>query len=156
MTLQEYLLMMLEAENAKVTELIKIDNHICFTKLTIADLKNILKNNFQPVLLNSKYNFITDGEPTTIYQILSSYGLFIKNINLNNMFYGLNKWLIKNAIDYYADKGHNFTINIDLQPNYQIYKDQKESIVLAGFPEFTQETAKLLDQKVAFIINPPE
>ncbi len=152
--IKNYILNLIIEEREIIEELLNIDNRICKTNLTYSEfIKKIQKQNIRIENINTPCNFFTDGEPDTTFYILVNYALYVKSLNINRTFVGINKWLVERAKDWFFERGLEIDLNLDLDDNYLNYINDDTKAVICGFKEFTQGTEKLLNKKDILLIE---
>lgn len=147
--MKEYILNLLEEEQELVNELLNIDNKIQNTNYTYEDIfKMIYDTKIYTNTLDKKYMVITDGELSTIFNILFNYADNILCININHMTVAFNMWLVKRINEY-----KNLEIILDKDNNYEVY-DKFNDLIITGYEEFVEGTSDMYDDKnILKIVN---
>ncbi len=141
--MKEYILGLLEEEKYIVEELLRIDNKVQNTNYTYEYVyKTIYNFNKEKMDIKGKYMVITDGELSTVLNILFNYSDNILCLNINHKTVGLYKWLV-NRLNMYND---NIDIILDIDNNYELY-DKYDNFIIAGFDEFVDGTSEMYDNK---------
>lgn len=141
--MKEYILGLLEEEKYIVEELLRIDNKVQNTNYTYEYVyKTIYNFNKEKMDIKGKYMVITDGELSTVLNILFNYSDNILCLNINHKTVGLYKWLV-NRLNMYND---NIDIILDIDNNYELY-DEYDNFIIAGFDEFVEGTSEMYDNK---------
>lgn len=151
--MKEYLLNCLEEDQSIVNELLRIDNKIQFTSLSIDDLVELINNITELNIddMKKKYVFVTDGEINTTLNILCNYSRGIKCININKRNVAINKWLFMAINQYYINNDISIDIELDIENDYTRYESEKE-IVICGYETFVNGTKELFDDNQVLTI----
>lgn len=152
MTLENYLLGHIIEEKSVIEELLQIDNTVQKTNYTyVTFLKKVRELPKLEIILDRPYNFVTDGDPDTVYNILIS-SPFVKSIHINKSFIALNKWLVERSKEYYQEKNMEVNLSLDMELEYNKYREESTGIILYGFPEFVEEMEEIFyDKDIAVI-----
>ncbi len=153
MTLENYLLGHIIEEKPIIEELLKIDNAVQKTNYTYATFLNRIRNVKKLNLsLPELCNFVTDGDPDTVYNILIT-SSFVKGIHIDNSFVALNKWLVERTKEYYQDNNREFSLSLDIEKDYNKYIEEDTSIILYGFAEFVEGMEEVFQDKNIAVIK---
>lgn len=152
MTLADYLLGSIIREKSTIEELLSIDNKIQKTNYTYLTLLGKVKNlSGLNLIFDKPYDFITDGDPDTVYNVLLSCP-FVSRIHINRSFVAMNKWLVERTKEYYREKNVENPLFLDVKNGYNDYVENDTGIVLYGFPEFVDGIEEIFqDQSIAVI-----
>lgn len=145
MDLINYLLNLMIDEKEIVEELLNIDNKICLLNVTYSDLINIIRSTkLDNKQLREEYDVITDGDIHSVIYALINYCNSIKKINIDNFYYGINKWLVTRVNEYL-----NSNIIIDKKPDYNKYVNKK---IIVGEEEFVNGVGEIYPDAIKVIL----
>ncbi len=153
MTLKDYICDLLVEERSLIEELLKVDNHICQTKLTYdvlyAKIYSVVDSN---EVIEHKCNYITDGEPDNVLLALMN-APKIKNLHINRTYVGINKWLTERTKEYFKEQNINVNLILDIEKGYRRYTDDNHDIVIIGPKEFIYGIASMFIEKTIIKIE---
>lgn len=142
---------LVEDENT-LRELIKIDNYVCHHHIDYNKL--IQECNLKKLeQFNGIYNFITDGEINTVYNMLINYSLNIKNVHIMRNNVGINSWFVQRINDYYQNNGINSNINLDISKTYENYENDETPLIIMGNIDFIEGIKDLFENKSIYTIE---
>lgn len=136
MNLKEYLIECIIEDKDIITSLLYIDNQIQYTNLSYDELLDKIRNTEICLDIDTSlfYSAITDGEIESVIKVLISIPK-LKSIYVNRTSVGINKYLIDRTNRYYKDQ--NIELNID--NDYNSYKDHDTSIIVCAFNEMVED-----------------
>lgn len=153
MSLEEYLLECIVREKSIIEELLTIDNKIQKTNYTYSFLLEKIRNlSGLNLIFDKPYDFITDGEPDTVYNVLLSCP-FVNRIHINRSFVAINKWLVERTKEYYQEKNVENPLFLDVENGYNNYVENDVGIILYGFSEFVNGIEEIFQDKSIAVIK---
>lgn len=154
MTLENYLLQSLMDEKEIVEELLRVDNNVQKTNYTYEEVLRNLKKLVSPrISLEIPCNFVTDGEPDTVYNILVRLTPYVQNLHINRKFVAINKWLVERTKEYYKEQGIQIPLSLDVERGYDKYIEDDRAVIIYGFSEFTEGIKDIFYNKNMAIIE---
>ncbi len=141
MDIINYLLNLVIDEEEIIRELLNIDNNLCQMNISYNDLVDIIRTtNGDEYKVTDKYDVITDGDIKSVVFALINYHDVINRINIDDFYYGINKWLVTRINEYY-----NNEIILDKDSSYEKYGN---NIMIVGEKAFIDGVGEIVPSAI--------